>query len=174
MIFFAGFRYTCLAILQEIDWGIQLKRNTFLQNKDFVSLSSHEFINLREGTWEWKPNINPYAGGGLFCKYKIMQKLKKWQALAHGYSSVSTKWELSNEYQHDRGQMVFKNLGMLVLWTKVTLAFWGLFTYIGVFETWPHKKDVHHFWSLHPPWRYAPGVGLKHDTDGNFLALGLT
>ena len=52
--------------------------------------------------------------------------------------------------------------------------FWGLFTYIGVSKTWPHKKDVHHFWSLHPPWRYAPSVGLKHDTNGNFLALGLT
>ena len=52
--------------------------------------------------------------------------------------------------------------------------FWGLFTYSGVSKTWPHKKDVHHFWSLHPPWRYAPSVGLKHDTNGNFLALGLT
>ena len=52
--------------------------------------------------------------------------------------------------------------------------FWGLFTYIWVSKTWPHKKDVHHFWSLHPPWRYAPSVGLKHDTNGNFLALGLT
>ena len=52
--------------------------------------------------------------------------------------------------------------------------FWGLFTHIGVSKTWPHKKDVHHFWSLHPPWRYAPSVGLKHDTNGNFLALGLT
>ena len=52
--------------------------------------------------------------------------------------------------------------------------FWGLFTHIGVSKTWPHKKDVHHFWSLHPPWQYAPSVGLKHDTNGNFLALGLT
>ena len=52
--------------------------------------------------------------------------------------------------------------------------FWGLFTYSGVSKTWPRKKDVHHFWSLHPPWRYAPSVGLKHDTNGNFLALGLT
>ena len=51
---------------------------------------------------------------------------------------------------------------------------WGLFTYIRVFKTWPHKKDVHHFWRLHPPLRYAPSVGLKHDTNGNFLTLGLT
>ena len=57
------------------------------------------------------------------------------------------------------------------------ILFWpsrGLLTYIGGFKTWPHKKDVHNFWSLHPPLRYAPSVGLKHDTNGNFLNLGLT
>ena len=48
------------------------------------------------------------------------------------------------------------------------------FTYIGVFKTWSHKKDVHHFWRLHPPLQYAPSVGLKHDTNENFLTLGLT
>ena len=47
--------------------------------------------------------INPYAAGGLFCQYNIM--LKSWkitETLANGYSSESTQWELSNEYQHDR------------------------------------------------------------------------
>ena len=37
--------------------------------------------------------------------------VKEWikDTLAHGYSSESTKRELSNEYQHDRVFMVFKN-----------------------------------------------------------------
>ena len=43
------------------------------------------------------------------------------ETLANGYSSDSTPKELSNEYQHDRVDMVFKNL-----WTKVTLALEGL------------------------------------------------
>ena len=29
-------------------------------------------------------------------------------------------------------------------------------------------------WRLHPPLRYAPSVGLKHDTNEHFLTLGLT
>ena len=52
-----------------------------------------------------------------------MQKsLKITEALAHGYSSESTQRELSNEYQHDRVQIVIKNLCILVLWMRVTLA----------------------------------------------------
>ena len=46
--------------------------------------------------------------------------------LANGYSSESTHQELSNEYQHDRVKMVFENLCVLVLWTKVASAFEGL------------------------------------------------
>ena len=42
--------------------------------------------------------------------------------LAHGHSSDSTQRELSSEYQHDRVLMVFKNLCVLVLWTKVASA----------------------------------------------------
>ena len=48
------------------------------------------------------------------------------ETLAHGYSSESTPRELSNEYQHDRAKMVFKNLWVIVLWTKVALALEGL------------------------------------------------
>ena len=48
------------------------------------------------------------------------------KALAHGYSSESTRRELSNEYFHDMVKMVFKNLCVLVLWTKVALALKGL------------------------------------------------
>ena len=46
--------------------------------------------------------------------------------LAHGYSSESTQRELSNEYQHDRVQMVFKNLCVPVLWMEEALALDGL------------------------------------------------
>ena len=46
--------------------------------------------------------------------------------LAHGYSSYSAQRDLSNEYQHDRVYMVFKNLCLIVLWVKVGLAWEGL------------------------------------------------
>ena len=48
------------------------------------------------------------------------------ETLAHGYTSESTQRELSNEYQHDRVTMFFKNLCVVVLWTKVSLALGGL------------------------------------------------
>ena len=48
------------------------------------------------------------------------------ETLANGYSSESTQWELSNEYQHDRVWMVIQNLGILVLWMKVASALEGL------------------------------------------------
>ena len=44
------------------------------------------------------------------------------ETLANGYSFESTQRELSNEYQHDRVQMVFIDICVLVLWTKVALA----------------------------------------------------
>ena len=67
--------------------------------------------------------IFPYAGGGLFYQYKMMQKtLKMTETLANWYSSESTQQELSNEYQHDRVTMVFKNLCVLELRTKVASA----------------------------------------------------
>ena len=57
----------------------------------------------------------------------MMQKTWKMiETLENGYSSESTQStqrELSNEYQHDRVQMVFKDL---VLWTKVASALKGL------------------------------------------------
>ena len=48
------------------------------------------------------------------------------ETLANGYSSESAQQGLSNEYQYDRVQMVFKYLCVLVLWTKVASAFEGL------------------------------------------------
>ena len=56
------------------------------------------------------------------------------ETLAHGYSSESTRQELSNEYQHDRVYMVFKNLCILVLRTKVASALEG-FLSRGVYLT---------------------------------------
>ena len=41
------------------------------------------------------------------------------ETLVNGYSYESTQRELSNEYQHDRALMVFKNICVLVLWMKV-------------------------------------------------------
>ena len=51
---------------------------------------------------------------------------KMTETLANGYSSESTQQELSNEYQHDRVQMFFKNLCIPVLWMKVASALEGL------------------------------------------------
>ena len=48
------------------------------------------------------------------------------ETLSYGYSSESTQQELSNEYQHDRVWTIFKNLCILVFWTKVALALEGL------------------------------------------------
>ena len=48
------------------------------------------------------------------------------ETLAHGYSSDSTRRELSNEYQYDMVSMFFKDFSILVLWTKVGSALGGL------------------------------------------------
>ena len=42
--------------------------------------------------------------------------------LANGYSSESTHWELSKEYQHDRVYIVSKNICVLALLTKSSLS----------------------------------------------------
>ena len=48
------------------------------------------------------------------------------ETLANGYSSESTQRGLSNEYQHDRVSMVFRNLCVFVFWVKVAEALEGL------------------------------------------------
>ena len=73
---------------------------------------------------EW---VNSYAAGGYVGQYKIMQKSwENTETLTYGYSCESTQWELSNEYQHDRVWLVFRNIGVNVLWTKVASALEGL------------------------------------------------
>ena len=47
--------------------------------------------------------------------------------MANGYSSESTRRELSNEYQHDRVWMVFEILCVLVLWMNIALALEGFY-----------------------------------------------
>ena len=72
-------------------------------------------------------SVNPYAAGGWFGQYKMMHKSwKVTETLANGYSYASTQWELSNEYQHDRVWMVFKNLCICVCWKKIASALEGL------------------------------------------------
>ena len=44
------------------------------------------------------------------------------ETLANGYLSESTQRGLSNEYQHRRVKMVFKNLCIIVLWTRSSLS----------------------------------------------------
>ena len=46
--------------------------------------------------------------------------------LENGYSSESTRQELSNEYQHDRVSMIFKKICILMFWMKVASALEGL------------------------------------------------
>ena len=54
-----------------------------------------------------------------FDQYNMMQKaLKMTETLAHEYSSESPQQELSNEYQHDRVLMVFKESAFLCFGRK--------------------------------------------------------
>ena len=56
-----------------------------------------------------------------------MQKtFEMTEIIVHGYSSERTQGDLPNEYQYDRVQMVFKNICILVLRTKVASALEGL------------------------------------------------
>ena len=55
-------------------------------------------------------------------KIKTRKLLKPWHMGTH----MSAQRELFNEYQHDRVQMVFRNICVLVLWTKVASALEGL------------------------------------------------
>ena len=57
---------------------------------------------------------------------RCKKKRKITETLANGYSSESTRRELSNEYQDDRVSMVFQESCILVLWTKVVSALEGL------------------------------------------------
>ena len=56
----------------------------------------------------------------------MMQKnFKMTETVAYGYSTESTQWELSNDYQYYRMEMAFIICCNLVLWTKIVLALKG-------------------------------------------------
>ena len=57
----------------------------------------------------------------------MMKKTCKMiEILVHVFSSENTHRELSNEYQHNKVKMVFKNRCAIVLWTKEASALEGL------------------------------------------------
>ena len=71
--------------------------------------------------------LNSYAADGQLCQFKMMQKSWTYtETLANGYSSESTQWELSNEYQHDRLWIFFENRCIFVIWMNEALALKGL------------------------------------------------
>ena len=79
-------------------------------------------------------NVRTVSSQPLGCRWLIwpiqnnaknQQKLKMIEILADGYSSENTQQELSNEYQHDRVSLVFRNLCVLDRWKKVASAFEG-------------------------------------------------
>ena len=88
-----------------------------------------------------------------------MQKTRKiTETLASGYSSESTRQELSNEYQDDRVSVIFRESCILVLWTKVVSAFEGL-----------TERYLH---SCGPGHLGAQGVKIgKKNPDGSFVQL---
>ena len=47
--------------------------------------------------------FNPYAAGGVIWPIQNdVKTLKMTETLAYGCSYENTRWELSNEYHHDR------------------------------------------------------------------------
>ena len=79
----------------------------------------------------------------------MMQKSWKIiETLAYGYSSESTQRELSNEYQHDRVSMFFKDFCIPVLWTKVASALKGLWQSLLYSSDHMRLQNIH---LLHPP-----------------------
>ena len=69
---------------------------------------------------------------------KRYKKQKITETLANGYSSESTRRELSNEYQDDRVSMVFQES---CIWTKVVSVLEGLRNLPGS----PWYATGHHF-----------------------------
>ena len=80
-----------------------------------------EFVRVisKPGIQHMANALNPYAAGGYFCQYKMMQNSwKMTETLAYGYSSESTPWELSNEYQHGRVKIFPKVFAFLCIGWK--------------------------------------------------------
>ena len=68
----------------------------------FSEYSTQHPLSLSSGPQDEHLTLN-LRTGEYFGQYKMKQKSwKMTEILAHGYSSESTQWELSNEYQHNR------------------------------------------------------------------------
>ena len=76
-----------------------------------VSQTRTKFVKTSRCEW-----VNPYAN---FANMKWRKKAGKWLKPWHMGTHLRVLSDLSNEYQHDRVLMVYKNLCMLVFWTKV-------------------------------------------------------
>ena len=63
------------------------------------------------------------------------KNLKKMtETLAHGYSSEGVQGEQSNQYQHERVKMVFKNLCILLLDGKTAYIFFQEILPLGIYN----------------------------------------
>ena len=63
------------------------------------------------------------------------------ETLANGYSSVSTQRELSNEYEHNRVKMVFKNILHICALVESSLGIGRV--NIGVIQDRAHHSAVY-------------------------------
>ena len=78
----------------------------------------------------------------------MLKSGKITETLACGYSFESTPRGLSNEYQHDRVKMVYKNLCLLMHWKKVASALQGLIVTIQLFMV-KEKCYFNHYQQLY-------------------------
>ena len=85
--------------------------------------------------------------------------------MAHWYLSEKTQRKLFNEYQHDRVQMVFKNLCFLVLRTKVASALEGLKNAVLVTS---FLSNIHYEVSFCVEDRVAPNVEKSNSLRTNY------
>ena len=66
----------------------------------------------------------------------VQKTLKMTETLANGFSYESAQRELSNEYQYDRVQMIFKFFYVLAHYKKVVSALKGLKELIQLHHKW--------------------------------------
>ena len=98
------------------------------------------------------------------------------ETLANGYSSESTHRELSNEYPHDRVWMVFKNLCIIVLRTKVASALEGLRKQ-RLHSAEPSAYYASHLNSLRSAWVWGfsllAGVGCRVQSHAGLVGIAV-
>ena len=141
---------TCIWLRTKMPWPL-LHFHPLLPN-GIHACSAQTFSWLCSWYIPNKASFQPYAAGGYVGQYKIMQKSWKiTETLAYGYSYESTQWELSNEYQHDRVWLVFRNISVIVLWTKVASASEGLIWQV-LENIW--RRNIHQESTYNPSWSH--------------------